>query len=797
MSATLRIPDVDEDQAVAQISVACERIAPSWPLDRWIAVNPWWGHRHQGIENADAELASRSGQSMLMAPTFYLDAWRGGRIQERDLIAAARERGVDRPTGLLLEQLSHLRPREGKPGLALTRLISSGGGDALSETTQFLGLLCGRFFDHRQGQWLVNAESTDLYRYWLSQAGPRTLLTKALKAQLPDDWRSAAGFLAQTLPYTPDQLAGVVHSLLLQLPGWASWCRGEDWRAALDGLPSNRCAQLATVLLACEWMAATALSAKERAQWQQAFSGSQVTWHAHNDDPLLWVWHRAYEMAWQRQLADCLQRTAEQPRGSLNRIPEVQAAFCIDVRSEVLRRHLENTSPEIDTLGVAGFFGLPVTHQKLGPSDDEARLPGLLAPAYRYVDTLGSTSADQVRNRQLDGREQVRETVRQAKYGSLSTFTLVETTGLAWAWKLVRDGFQKNSKNSEEVAEGRLFQRYGGDPLSDFERVNLAEGLLKSMSLTGDFAPLLVLVGHGAHTDNNPNQAGLACGACGGKNGGVNASIAAQLLNDRSVRAGLADRGIVLPESTLVMAAEHCTVTDQVRLLGKTAIPASHERIANQLVQSFSNASAATRRERAAILGLNGHSDTALLNELKKRTHNWAEVRPEWGLANNAAMIIAPRHRSRAINLAGRCFLHDYRPELDVTGAVLSALMSAPMVVANWINLQYFGSVSQPSLYGAGNKLLHSVIGGNIGVVEGNGTDLRIGLPWQSVHDGERLRHEPMRLTVVIDAPAERIEQVLQSQDDVRALVENRWLWLWRMGEQGLQQYSDGRWLAA
>lgn len=160
-------------------------------------------------------------------------------------------------------------------------------------------------------------------------------------------------------------------------------------------------------------------------------------------------------------------------------------------------------------------------------------------------------------------------------------------------------------------------------------------------------------------------------------------------------------------------------------------------------------------------------------------------------------MIIAPRHRSRAINLAGRCFLHEYRPELDDTGSVLSALMSAPMVVANWINLQYFGSVTQPSLYGAGNKLLHSVVGGNIGVVEGNGTDLRIGLPWQSVHDGERLRHEPIRLTVVIDAPAERIEQVLQAQDDVRALVENRWLWLWRMDDSGLQQYSEGRWVAA
>lgn len=797
MNSTLRVPDVDQNQAVDQVAMACERIAPSWPLDRWIAVNPWWGQRHQGIEEAAIELVSRRGQGMLMAPEFYLEAWHGGRIREGDLIAAARAQGVDRPTQLLLEQLSRLRPRDVKPGLALSHVKPSGDGDVLSQTMQFLGLLCGRYFDHRQGQWLTNTKGTDLYRYWLSMAGPRGLASKALAAQLPDDWQSAADFLAQALPYTPDQFTAAGHSLLLHLPGWASWCRGEDWRASLDGQPSHLCHQLATVLLACEWMAASALPADERAKWQQAVSGGQLARHVHGDDALMWVWHRAYEMAWQRQFRDWLRRPAEQPEETASRIPEVQAAFCIDVRSEVLRRHLESASAKIDTLGVAGFFGLPVMHQKLGPSDDEARLPGLLAPAYRYVDTLGSLSADLERNRRLDGREQVRETVRHAKYGSLSTFTLVETTGLAWAWKLVRDGLHKNRKTREATPEGRLFHRYGGDPLSDPERVNLAEGLLRSMSLTGNFAPLLVLVGHGAHTDNNPNQAGLACGACGGKNGDVNASIAAQLLNDRSVRVGLAELGIVLPESTLVVAAEHCTVTDQVRLLGETAIPASHQRIASELLQCFESASVATRRERAGTLGLNGHSDEGLLKELNKRTQNWAEVRPEWGLANNAAMIIAPRHRSRSINLAGRCFLHEYRPELDDTGSVLSALMSAPMVVANWINLQYFGSVTQPSLYGAGNKLLHSVVGGNIGVVEGNGTDLRIGLPWQSVHDGERLRHEPIRLTVVIDAPAERIEQVLQAQDDVRALVENRWLWLWRMDDSGLQQYSEGRWVAA
>ena len=116
------------------------------------------------------------------------------------------------------------------------------------------------------------------------------------------------------------------------------------------------------------------------------------------------------------------------------------------------------------------------------------------------------------------------------------------------------------------------------------------------------------------------------------------------------------------------------------------------------------------------------------------------------------------------------------------------------MIVANWINLQYFASVTVPDVYGSGNKLLHSVVGGNVGVVEGNGSHLRIGLPLQSVHDGTFWRHEPVRLTVLIDAPAQRIESVIHCQPDVAALVQNQWVCLCRMSENGVEQYEKGVW---
>ena len=110
------------------------------------------------------------------------------------------------------------------------------------------------------------------------------------------------------------------------------------------------------------------------------------------------------------------------------------------------------------------------------------------------------------------------------------------------------------------------------------------------------------------------------------------------------------------------------------------------------------------------------------------RSRDWAQVRPEWGLAGNAAFIAAPRKRTRGIDLDGRAFLHDYDWRADAEFAVLELIMTAPMVVASWINLQYFGSTVNNRVFGAGNKVLHNVTG-TIGVLEGNAGDLKSGLP--------------------------------------------------------------------
>ena len=159
-------------------------------------------------------------------------------------------------------------------------------------------------------------------------------------------------------------------------------------------------------------------------------------------------------------------------------------------------------------------------------------------------------------------------------------------------------------------------------------------------------------------------------------------------------------------------------------------------------------------------------------------------MRPEWGLAGNAAFIAAPRERTRGIDLGGRAFLHDYDWRQDEGFGVLELIMTAPMVVASWINLQYYGSTVNNRVFGSGNKVLHNVVG-TIGVLEGNAGDFKVGLPWQSVHDGKRFVHEPLRLNVFIEAPIDAINAVIAKHETVRQLVDNRWLHLFAISGAG------------
>jgi hypothetical protein len=141
--------------------------------------------------------------------------------------------------------------------------------------------------------------------------------------------------------------------------------------------------------------------------------------------------------------------------------------------------------------------------------------------------------------------------------------------------------------------------------------------------------------------------------------------------------------------------------------------------------------------------------------------------------------------------------MHSYDWTSDEAFKTLELILTAPVVVASWISLQYYGSAVAPAVFGGGDKLIHNVVGG-IGVVEGNGGRLRTGLPWQSIHDGDRLVHEPLRLSVMIEAPQAAIIDILRRHADVRALFDNGWLHLFALEEGRIAaRYLPGlRWSA-
>jgi uncharacterized protein YbcC (UPF0753/DUF2309 family) len=318
------------------------------------------------------------------------------------------------------------------------------------------------------------------------------------------------------------------------------------------------------------------------------------------------------------------------------------------------------------------------------------------------------------------------------------------------------------------------------------------------MGLTSGLAPLVLLLGHGSQTRNNPQRAGLDCGACCGQTGEVNARALAGLLNNPLVREQLRDRGIEVPAATRFVAGLHNTTTDEVLLYDIEGLAPSQREALALITTRLAAAGHRARCERAPTLGIKGLDDRpdALLKALRQRADDWSQTRPEWGLANNAAFVVAPRSRTRGVNLEGRSFLHDYDHTRDPDGSLLELIMTAPMVVTHWINMQYFASTVDNRRFGSGNKTLHNVVGGRLGVFEGNGGDLRVGLALQSVHDGERWRHTPLRLTVAIEAPREAIEAVLGKHEMVRQLITNQWLYLVRLDGDRAEFYRSGGWHA-
>ncbi len=512
------------------------------------------------------------------------------------------------------------------------------------------------------------------------------------------------------------------------------------------------------------------------------------------------VAQQALESGYQNGLVARLKNHSPEPAAPGQK--SLQAIFCIDVRSEVFRRALEAQSAQIETVGFAGFFGMAIEHLKFGQAAGGAQCPVLLTPKFKVREALSHAGGEARLLRRMNFSQTVHGAWNAFKTSAISCFSFVETAGLWFGLKMAKDSLAlAPAETGFAHARQRLFPKierevccaekhghHAETGIAPADQIALAAGALKNMGLVSDFAKVVLICGHGSATTNNPYGSALDCGACGGHAGDANARVAAAILNQPAVRKGLKAQGIEIPVETIFVAGLHNTTTDEVLLYKDEALSASQS-VELEIIKGWlSAASKQARRERASSLGLGAVTDTELDEKIFERSRDWSQVRPEWGLAGNAAFIAAPRERTKDLNLGGRTFLHNYNPELDADKSTLELILIAPMVVASWINLQYYGSTVDNRLFGSGNKVLHNVVG-TFGVWQGNGGDLQPGLPFQSVHDGNRLMHEPLRLSVFIEAARADIEKILGKHGGVRDLVQNGWVHLFAMENGGKEIY--------
>jgi uncharacterized protein YbcC (UPF0753/DUF2309 family) len=509
------------------------------------------------------------------------------------------------------------------------------------------------------------------------------------------------------------------------------------------------------------------------------------------------VWLDALESSYRERLIERL--SAQRDKTSMTEArPRAQLVFCIDVRSEPFRRHIEAQGP-YETYGFAGFFGVPISYQAFDSAGHAALCPVILTPKFAVNEVPRSGGQEPLQTYASGSRwnQLGQHLFHDLKRNPIGSFMLIDVLGLFFSLRLIGKTFFQRSYESIKAWERGLFTRpvttqIPVDLVQDdqcdataelphgftlIEQATFVENGLRAMGLTKHFGRLVVLCGHGSTSDNNPYFAAYNCGACGGGHGDANARVFAAMGNKLQVRLTLRENGLNIPDGTWFLAGKHNTVTDQVTFYDLPDVPASHAEDLRLLTRDLEKAGAHQALERCHRIpqAPRNISPEKARDHMVARSVDWANVRPEWGLSSNAAFILGRRALTSGLDLGGRVFLQSYDPDADTQGAILEALMTAPLVVAQWISMEYYFSAVDPWFYGSGSKVTHNVVSG-VGVMHGSHGDLQTGLPLQSVNNGNRHYHEPMRLLAIIEAPTSRISSAIQKHALLQHLLHNQWV---------------------
>jgi uncharacterized protein YbcC (UPF0753/DUF2309 family) len=501
------------------------------------------------------------------------------------------------------------------------------------------------------------------------------------------------------------------------------------------------------------------------------------------------ILHQAFERAIRHRLYDALlHHTPRIPAAP----PAFQAIFCIDEREESFRRHLEEVEPACETFATAGFFNVAMYHE--GVTDAHARplCPVAIRPDH-YVAEIETDSGGLVeRTRRLHRRAAgflgynvhvgsrlpVAGAVLMTAFGWLALVPLVLRVVFPWLssrWRRIRQTTIVTSLTQLQLDRDETTPPIGKH--SGFtvrEMADIVRRVVEDVGIGDRFSPLVLVVGHGSISLNNPHESAHDCGACGGGRGGPNARAFAQMANDRRVRQLLAAEGLSIDDATWFVGAQRNTCNNDVTVFDEERVPSASRPLLERALDAIETTRRREAHERCRRFdGVPAwYPPVAALAHVEGRADDLAQPRPEYGHATNAFCVIGRRARTRGLFLDRRAFLVSYDPSRDADGAILARIMAAVVPVVAGISLEYYFSYVDPTGYGCGTKLPHNVTS-LLGVMDGAQSDLRTGLPWQMVEI-----HEPTRLAIVVEGDRDVLRRVVGANPQIARLVRNRWVWL-------------------
>ncbi|MXR40656.1 DUF2309 family protein [Halobaculum sp. WSA2] len=759
------------------IDDAATTVGSLWPIHSFVTANPLSGFEDEpfdeAIEQATALLGGRGYPS---AETFATALDRGQidpEILEAELVDAGFE---DSPETLLDRMADASDTTSAEDGVA----AADGAGDAdavPAHVDRVLTKWLSAFLEEGSAHWSMPNREAGFYAAFRGVADhDGDIPDDGIMADLPETPIETIETVLK--PYSEREWESIFEEQLAALPGWTGFIKrrvddGGEWQS--------------TYPISLEGYLAARLALLDAVGGDLDPSGNDVVDAEPGDEPAP-AFLRAWEATYRSELVETVAaQSRSMTDGDTSERPDAQMVFCIDTRSEVIRRHIE-ASGDYETHGYAGFFGIPMEYRGYDADESVDACPPILDPQY-YITEFSIDDETKERYDRWSGiRDAADEVIEMLEANAATAYGYVETAGSGYALSLaartlvpgrVRDLFDTTAglvPDSHEFCRPFVDHQhtYSGDlpvGLTTEEKVEYAATAFELMGWE-EFGRLVVFAGHASETANNPYGSSLDCGACAGNPGGPNARVMAAVCNDAEVKTQLRERGFDVPDDTVFLAGQHNTTTDEVELYA-TDVPESHADDLDQLRSDLESARENAAAERAETMGSDG---SRAVGETNRRAADWAETRPEWGLAGNAGFVVGPRELTEDVDLDGRAFLHSYDWSTDPDGDALEGILTGPLVVTQWINSQYYFSTVDNAVYGSGSKVTQNPVG-NVGVYQGNGGDLMTGLPLQSLMaaDDEPF-HQPLRLSTVVHAPVDRVTGVLADHEELTQLLDNDWL---------------------